>query len=54
MMLEFLGWDREASVLRKGVKAALFKNYLTSDLGGSNTTTEVGSWVAEFASTHTA
>jgi 3-isopropylmalate dehydrogenase len=52
MMLEFLGWDREASVLRKSVKAALFKNYLTSDLGGSNTTPEVGSWVAEFASTH--
>ena len=52
MMLEFLGWDREASVLRKGVKAALFKNYLTSDLGGSNTTTEVGSWLAEFASAH--
>ena len=52
MMLEFLGWDREASVLREGVKAALFKNYLTSDLGGSNTTTEVGSWVAEFASAH--
>jgi 3-isopropylmalate dehydrogenase len=53
MMLEFLGWDREASVLREGVKAALFKNYLTSDLGGSNTTDEVGSWLAEFASTHT-
>jgi 3-isopropylmalate dehydrogenase len=52
MMLEFLGWDREASVLREGVKAALFKNYLTSDLGGSNTTTEIGSWLAEFASAH--
>jgi 3-isopropylmalate dehydrogenase len=52
MMLEFLGWDREASVLREGVKAALFKNYLTSDLGGSNTTTEVGSWLAEFADAH--
>jgi 3-isopropylmalate dehydrogenase len=52
MMLEFLGWDLEASVLRAGVKSALFKNYLTSDLGGSKTTTEVGSWLAEFASAH--
>ena len=52
MMLEFLGWDREASVLREGVKAALFENYLTSDLGGSNATTEIGSWLAEFASAH--
>jgi 3-isopropylmalate dehydrogenase len=52
MMLEFLGWDLEASVLRTGVKSALFKNYLTSDLGGSMTTAEVGSWLAEFASAH--
>jgi hypothetical protein len=34
------------------VKAALFENYLTSDLGGSNATTEIGSWLAEFASAH--
>jgi hypothetical protein len=34
------------------VKSALVKNYLTSDLGGSNTTIEVGSWLAEFASAH--
>jgi 3-isopropylmalate dehydrogenase len=52
MMLEFLGWDLEASVLRAGVKSALVKNYLTSDLGGSKTTTEVGSWLAEFARAH--
>jgi 3-isopropylmalate dehydrogenase len=52
MMLEFLGWDLEASVLRGSVKSALFKNYLTSDLGGSKTTTEVGSWLAESASAH--
>jgi 3-isopropylmalate dehydrogenase len=50
MMLEFLGWYREASILRKAVKAALFKNYLTSDLGGDKATTEVGSWLAEFVS----
>src|SRR5277367_69706 len=45
MMLEFLGWNREASVLRKAVKAALFKNYLTSDLGGDKSTTQVGDWL---------
>ncbi len=50
MMLEFLGWNREASILRKGVKAALLKNYLTSDLGGDKGTTDVGSWLAEFVS----
>jgi len=50
MMLEFLGWNREASILRKAVKAALLKNYLTSDLGGDKGTTDVGSWLAEFVS----
>jgi 3-isopropylmalate dehydrogenase len=48
MMLEFLGWEREASVTRAAVKSALFKNYLTSDLGGNRTTAEVGDWLAEF------
>ena len=50
MMLEFLGWNREASILRKAVKAALLKNHLTSDLGGGKGTTDVGSWLAEFVS----
>ena len=50
MMLEFLGWSREASILRKAVKAALLKNYLTPDLGGDKATTDVGSWLAEFVS----
>jgi 3-isopropylmalate dehydrogenase len=50
MMLEFLGWNREASILRKAVKVALLKNYLTSDLGGDKGTTDVGSWLAEFVS----
>jgi 3-isopropylmalate dehydrogenase len=50
MMLEFLGWSRDASILRKAVKAALLKNYLTPDLGGDKATTDVGSWLAEFVS----
>ena len=35
MLLEFLGWSRRGrGGTRAAVKAALFKNYLTSDLGG--------------------
>jgi 3-isopropylmalate dehydrogenase len=49
MMLEFLGWKPEAKVLHAGVKEALLKNYLTPDLGGTKKTTEVGDWLAEFA-----
>ena len=48
MMLDFLGWTAEASVTRDAVKAALFKNYLTSDLGGDKKTAEVGDWLAHF------
>jgi 3-isopropylmalate dehydrogenase len=47
MMLEFLGWDREAMATREAVKSALFKNYLTSDLGGERSTIEVGTWLVE-------
>jgi 3-isopropylmalate dehydrogenase len=50
MLLEFLGWDREAKTVRAAVKSALFNNYLTSDLGGDKTTTKVGDWLAEFVS----
>lgn len=47
MMLEFLGWDREATLVNDTVKAALLKNYLTSDLGGDKSTTQVGDWLAD-------
>jgi 3-isopropylmalate dehydrogenase len=49
MMLDFLGWHREAVVIQEAVKTALLKNYLTSDLGGSKSTAEVGSRLADFA-----
>ena len=49
MMMEFLGWAKEAAALRIAVKEALLKNYLTPDLGGAKKTTEVGNWVADFA-----
>jgi len=52
MMVEFLGWSKEANALRAGVKEALLKNYLTSDLGGDNGTAEVGRWVADSATKH--
>jgi len=47
MLAEFLGWKAEATAVHAGVKEALFKNYLTPDLGGTKKTTEVGDWLAE-------
>jgi 3-isopropylmalate dehydrogenase len=47
MLLEFLGWKAEAAAVHAGVKEALFENYLTPDLGGTQGTTEVGDWLAE-------
>ena len=49
MMLEFLGREAEAKVLREGVRAALRENFVTPDLGGSKQTVEVGDWLAEYA-----
>jgi len=54
MLLDFLGWSREAAILRDGVRATLLKNYLTSDLGGDKRTAEVGDWLADFAAKHSA
>jgi 3-isopropylmalate dehydrogenase len=52
LMLEFLGWEREAKVTREGVKTALLEHYLTPDLAGDKNTEDVGSWLAEFVSEH--
>jgi 3-isopropylmalate dehydrogenase len=49
MLLDFLGWQPEAAILREGVRAALLNNYLTPDLGGDKGTVEVGDWLADFA-----
>jgi isocitrate/isopropylmalate dehydrogenase len=46
MMLEFLGWHPEAATLRSAVKAAVDANYVTVDLGGDKSTTQVGNWVS--------
>jgi 3-isopropylmalate dehydrogenase len=48
MLLDFLGWELEAGITREAVKAAVFKNYLTFDLGGNKSTKEVGAWLTEF------
>src|SRR6202140_84406 len=54
MMMEFLGWQREASAIRAAVKSALFNNHLTSDLGGACSTADVGTGLAEFVTVHLA
>src|SRR4030088_1026037 len=46
MMLEFLGWKPEAAALRTAVRAALWENYVTPDLGGDKRTVEVGDWLS--------
>jgi 3-isopropylmalate dehydrogenase len=50
MMLEFLGWNEEAGLLKQSVKSALHENITTPDLGGSKETLEVGDWLVNFAS----
>ena len=48
MMLEFLGWNPEAAAIRSAVLGALRENYVTSDLGGDQTTSSVGDWLANY------
>jgi 3-isopropylmalate dehydrogenase len=50
MMLEFLGWNPEATALRSAVRTALHENYVTPDLGGDKRTIDVGDWIAGRAS----
>jgi 3-isopropylmalate dehydrogenase len=47
MLLEFLGWTKEAAATRGAVQTALLKNYLTSDLGGDKSTKQVGQFLVE-------
>ncbi len=52
MLLEFLGWQEEATLLKAAVKAALQENVTTPDLGGTKNTIEVGDWLANYAAKH--
>ena len=48
MLLEFLGWNEEATMLKQSVKSALQEEIATPDLGGSKQTVEVGDWLANY------
>jgi 3-isopropylmalate dehydrogenase len=52
MMLEFLGWQEEADILKQSVKSALQENITTPDLHGSKQTLEVANWLVNFVSKH--
>ncbi|HEV2288108.1 MAG TPA: isocitrate/isopropylmalate dehydrogenase family protein [Candidatus Acidoferrales bacterium] len=47
MMLEYLGWLREASAVDEVVRAAVREGKTTPDLGGSMSTQAVGDWLAD-------
>jgi 3-isopropylmalate dehydrogenase len=47
MMLEYLGLEREATLIRNEVRAAVREGKTTADLGGQMGTREVGDWMAE-------
>jgi 3-isopropylmalate dehydrogenase len=46
MLLDFLGWKKEAAAVREAAKSALRDNFLTPDLGGEQGTQAVGDWLA--------
>jgi 3-isopropylmalate dehydrogenase len=52
MMLEFLGWNTEATQLRAAVKAAVDENFVTVDLDGDKSTIQVGDWLVNRAAKH--
>jgi 3-isopropylmalate dehydrogenase len=52
MMLEFLGWQEEAHLLKQSVKSALHDNITTPDLHGSKQTHEVADWLINYVSKH--
>lgn len=47
MMLEYLGWSREANAINEVVGVAVREGKTTPDLGGSMSTQAVGDWLAE-------
>jgi 3-isopropylmalate dehydrogenase len=50
MMLEFLGWQEEAQLLKQSVKAALHDDITTPDLHGEKKTAEVADWLLHYVS----
>jgi 3-isopropylmalate dehydrogenase len=52
LMLEFLGWQEEAHLLKQSVRAALHDGVTTPDLHGSKQTGEVAEWLVHYVSKH--
>ncbi len=52
MLLEFLGWREESTLLKQSVKSALSENITTPDLGGSKPTLEVSEYLANYVARH--
>lgn len=50
MMLEYFGWEAEASAIEKAVRRALHEGKTPTDLGGSFTTAQIGDYIAEAVS----
>jgi 3-isopropylmalate dehydrogenase len=48
LLLEFIGWNEEAVLLKQSVKSALRENISTPDLSGTKQTVEVGDWLANY------
>jgi methanogen homoisocitrate dehydrogenase len=48
MFLEWMGREKEASIIDRAISHVMEKKLVTPDLGGSSTTAEVGSEVAEY------
>jgi 3-isopropylmalate dehydrogenase len=47
MMMNFLGWNREETILKRLVKSALAENAVTPDLGGTLRTDDVKKWMLQ-------
>jgi 3-isopropylmalate dehydrogenase len=52
MMMEFLGWQPEAKVTREAVNAAVQQGFVTPDMGGRQSTGEVGDWLVDRIANH--
>jgi 3-isopropylmalate dehydrogenase len=48
MMLDYLGFTREAESIETAVVEALRREKTTPDIGGRLGTAEVGAWIGEF------
>ena len=52
LLMEFLGWNGEAQLLKQAVKSALHDNVTTPDLGGSKSTADLSDYLTNHISKH--